>query len=320
MADIPLVLQNVNGDPFTSGGNINITTGTTASSVFSEGGTVSLSTVLAGDSLEIGGLVYTYDYLGTHLVRGDADLPAAYIRIVGPLPAGSTLTVGTTYAIDLSGEPGDPDYPDLPNGNTKASVAELDSTTPVQFPGYVCFTRGTLIDTPNGPVAVESLKTGDKIITLDRGAQSIHWIGRRRLWASHSLAPIVISAGVLSNTSALSVSPCHRILLSGWQAEMMFGVDEVLVAAKHLLHLDGVHRAKTCWVEYFHILLGHHEIIFANGQPTESLHCHLKSLQLIDPEGQKEILTIFPELTEPSNEAEPCARTSLRRFEASLIS
>jgi hypothetical protein len=319
MATITLTLQNVNGDPFTSGGNINITTGTTSGGLFVEPGTVSLSSVEAGDTIEIGGLVYNYDYLGSHLVRNDPDQPAAYIRIVGPLPAGATLTVGTTYAIDLSGQPGDPDYPDLQNGNTKAGVADLDTTTPVQFPGYICFAKGTLINTPGGPVAVEDLMEGDLVNTEDNGAQEVRWIGHRRLWADEAHAPIVINAGVLKNSKPLTVSPCHRLLLSGWQVQMTMGTDQTLVAAKQLLHLDGVRRSPAGWVDYFHVLLDRHEIIFANGQPAESFHCNINNLQLIDPEGRNEILSIFPELSNPDTIPQPTVRSCAKRFEAELL-
>jgi hypothetical protein len=54
MATITLTLQNVNGDPFLDGGNINITTGTTIGAVFNEpSGSVSLNTVLQNDSVTI---------------------------------------------------------------------------------------------------------------------------------------------------------------------------------------------------------------------------------------------------------------------------
>ena len=92
MTTVTITMQNVNGDPATSGGNINITTGTTEGGLFDESGAVSLSSVESGDTLEIGGFVYKYEYLGSHLVRGDPNQPAAYIRIVEPLPPGAPLS------------------------------------------------------------------------------------------------------------------------------------------------------------------------------------------------------------------------------------
>ena len=77
MTTITLTLQNVNGDPETSGGNINITTGTTTGAVFNElSGSVSLSTVLLNDNVTIGGFTYSYDYLGSGDVRSDVNQSA----------------------------------------------------------------------------------------------------------------------------------------------------------------------------------------------------------------------------------------------------
>ncbi|MGI9370129.1 MAG: Hint domain-containing protein [Ruegeria sp.] len=320
MPDISLTVQNVNGDPATSGGNINITTGTTVGVVFNEVGSIPDLTVEAGDTITVDGYVYTYEYLGSGDVRSDPDQSAAFIRITGSSDPTAPLPVGTTYAVDLTGSPDDPDYPNLQNGNTQLDVSDLDagggSGGGVPFP---CFTLGTQIMTPEGEVPVENLQVGDAVTTMDNAAQTIRWIGRRRLWATRNLAPIIFQSGTLDNASQLSVSPSLRIHVSGWRAKLISGNTDVLVAAKHFLHLDGVHQAQPGFVEYFHILLDRHEIIFANGQPAESLHCHPGSMELVDQESRDEILRIFPELKMQNLPASPTARKCLRRFEAEVL-
>jgi len=39
--------------------------------------------------------------------------------------------------------------------------------------GVVCYAPSTLIDTPNGPRTVESLRPGDLVLTVDLGPQPI---------------------------------------------------------------------------------------------------------------------------------------------------
>ena len=39
-----------------------------------------------------------------------------------------------------------------------------------------CYAPGTMIDTPDGPRAVETLQVGDLVMTLDHGPQSIRWV------------------------------------------------------------------------------------------------------------------------------------------------
>jgi hypothetical protein len=65
--------------------------------------------------------------------------------------------------------------------------------------------------------------------------------------------------------------------------------------------------------------LDQHEIIFANGQPAESLHLNGRSLGLIDKEGQEEVLSIFPELRLPKSESRVSARVILKKHEAELL-
>ncbi|MEZ5716615.1 MAG: Hint domain-containing protein [Paracoccaceae bacterium] len=74
----------------------------------------------------------------------------------------------------------------------------------------ICFARGTLIETPAGPQAIETLKAGDLVNTLDAGPQTIRWIGGHSSAAIGPNAPIRIKAGTLGNVRDLWVSQNHR--------------------------------------------------------------------------------------------------------------
>lgn len=314
MSTITLTLQNVNGDPFVDGGNINITTGTTVGAVFNEtSGSVSLSTVLQNDSVTIGGYTYYYDYLGSGDVRGDTEQPAAFIRITSS-EAGAPLTEGDTFAIDLTGQPGDPDYPNLQNGNTKLTVADLDTGTPVQFPGVPCFVAGTFIESTVGLKPVESFVDGDIVIGYSGNRLSIRTILRHRfvardLDANPKLRPVRIMAGALGSglpKRDLLVSRQHRMLVQSKIAERMFGETEVLIPAVKLTELPGIFVDEAVKeVEYFHLLFDQHEVIYAEGAPTESLFTGPETLKSLSPEAREEILTIFPEVAGPDYSPEP---------------
>src|SRR5690606_32383544 len=43
----------------------------------------------------------------------------------------------------------------------------------------ICFTSGTLIATPDGERAVETLRPGDLVMTRDHGPQELRWVGMR---------------------------------------------------------------------------------------------------------------------------------------------
>ena len=71
------------------------------------------------------------------------------------------------------------------------------------FAGAVdCFTRGTLITTDKGEVAIEDLRAGDMVLTMDAGYQAIQWIGSKKvsghqMGTNPKLRPIRISAGAM---------------------------------------------------------------------------------------------------------------------------
>lgn len=168
-----------------------------------------------------------------------------------------------------------------------------------------CFAAGTMIETDRGPVAVESLSAGDLVRTRDHGLQPVRWIGSRQLGAaelsrSAHLRPIRIRAGALGPNAPLNdllVSPQHRVLVRSKVALRMFGAMEVLVAARHLLELDGIEAAADVTdVEYFHFLFDQHEVVYSNGAETESLYTGPEALKAVGPAARDEIFTLFPEL------------------------
>ncbi|WP_197919392.1 Hint domain-containing protein [Thiosulfatihalobacter marinus] len=195
-------------------------------------------------------------------------------------------------------------------------------------PVPLCFTPGTRILTPMGEVPVENLQPGDKVVTRDNGLQEICWTGRKHLSGKELLArpelrPILIKQGALGPNQPerdMMVSPNHRMLLVSQQAELLFDEREVLVAAKHLTHLDGVQQVDTVGIDYIHIMCDSHEVVLADGAWSESFQPGEYSINGIDKEQRTEIYALFPELREREGlEAYTAARVTLKRHEAQLI-
>ncbi len=147
----------------------------------------------------------------------------------------------------------------------------VEDTNPSYSHTFVCFVAGTLIDTPAGPRPVEALRAGDDVLTLDAGAQSLVWTGRRRCSAWGKQAPICFDVGVLDNTAPLLLSPQHRVLIRSPRAEMTSGNSEVFAPAKSFVATPGVHVQLRQTVEYVHIMLGAHHAVWANGALCETL-------------------------------------------------
>ncbi len=182
----------------------------------------------------------------------------------------------------------------------------------------LCFARGTLIETPDGPRYVETLRAGDLVNTLDNGPQPLAWAGGERIAGTGPNAPVRIAPGVLGNVRELVVSQNHRMLLHGAKAELMFGQPEVLVAAKHLVDHQKIRIVEQAQVHYFHLLFDHHQIIFAEGCPTESLHLGQEALKTVGAQTRDEIITLFPELAGRSASGD-LSRYALKHYEAHAL-
>lgn len=208
----------------------------------------------------------------------------------------------------------------LTNGGNLTATTWVNSST--QFPvggfGPPCFVAGTRIAVPGGTVRVEDLAVGDMVVTRDHGARPIRWIGKRTVPGVGSFAPIRLAPGALGEHDELLLSPQHRVLLEDWRAQFLFGEDEVLCPAHALVNDKTIRRAPCDEVTYVHFMCDEHEIVYAEGMPSESFLfapylCHETSPI------RAEIIALFPEF-EDELPLIPSARRILRSFEGEMIS
>jgi hypothetical protein len=183
----------------------------------------------------------------------------------------------------------------------------------------VCFVAGTMIATERGEMPVERLRAGDLVLTRDRGLQPLRWTGSRRVVARGTLAPVVFRCGAIGNRRRLAVSPQHRMLVGDWRAELLFGETSVLVRAKDLVDDDRVVRVEGGFVDYHHILFDRHEIVYAEGVPSESFQPGAQALGALERECRDELLALFPNLGRTSGAPVAAARRSLKRHEAACL-
>ncbi len=170
----------------------------------------------------------------------------------------------------------------------------------------LCLCAGTMIETPNGTTAVEDLSVGDTVLTKGNGPQRLRWVGSKTVdftaqgATAEKLRPVRISAGALGQglpAKDLLVSRQHRMLVSSKVSERMFGSPDVLVSAIKLAALPGIYvDEEITEVSYFHLLFDQHEVIFADGAPSESLFTGPEAIKAISEEAREEIFTLFPQV------------------------
>lgn len=189
-----------------------------------------------------------------------------------------------------------------------------------QIENIICFTPGTMILTEAGERPVESLNIGDRIITRDHGAQPLRWIGSSRVSGTDKFAPVRLETEALfSAKRSLLVSPQHRFVFGGYESELYFGEDEVMVAATHLE--DGLHvyREPCPEITYIHLVLDRHEVIFAEGAATESFHAGRMAMTALTGAVREDLLCAMPQLRANPYAHGPTARVCLKAHEAQLL-
>ncbi|ASP23695.1 Hint domain protein (plasmid) [Antarctobacter heliothermus] len=132
-----------------------------------------------------------------------------------------------------------------------------------------CFAASTLIETPSGPRRVETLVAGDIILTADGGTTTVLWLGLKtctRLSYGSAMQPVRIRAGALGEglpTADLTVTADHGMIF-----------DDLVINASALVNGDMIDFHPMAelprQITYYHIETDAHDVILANGTPTET--------------------------------------------------
>jgi len=157
--------------------------------------------------------------------------------------------------------------------SSRRGMAQTASVAAYARGGHHCMLKGTAVATANGHRKVEELAIGDLVPTMYGGTRPIQWIGRRPFKKSdpskpwpRSLQPIhILPSAIAPNIprSDLYLSPEHALL-----------VDLVLVSVGSLVNDVTIRRFDANEydeLEYFHVKVEGHDVIYAEGLPVETL-------------------------------------------------
>lgn len=193
-------------------------------------------------------------------------------------------------------------------------------------PIIICFAKGSLIRTKTGNRAVEDLSVGDLVWTQSGHYAPVRWIGAKTLDTmslirNPHLQPIMISKDVYGDGipfADLMLSPQHRVKVSDWRTELLFGEPSILLAVKHLVDGHRVIQQNVSEVTYYHIMFDRHELISSNGLISESLHAGDMANLAIGPDALRELEQLFPALMATAR-ASKTAAPVLKKFEGTIL-
>jgi hypothetical protein len=283
------------------------------------GGTVAMPNFLNSGTFEftgpsadiyLTGALAVWNDIATNRVEnfglGDELFLKAYV-LTTAYPTYSAMLSGTTLTVDgITSSGASKLLYELPNFDAAAGVTGLTATVVTTTNpstgaaakfleiSAVCFLAGTRIATERGEIAVEELRQGELVLAVGNGGRNlrpIRWIGNRRIdLTTHrrpeSLFPIRIRRGAFAENIPqrdLLVSPDHCLL-----------VDGALIPAKLLVNgMTIVQDRAVRVVHYYHVELDNHDVLLAEGLPTESYLDTGNRAFFAKTDGP---LTLYPEL------------------------
>jgi Hint domain len=139
--------------------------------------------------------------------------------------------------------------------------------------GGKCFLKGTTIRTADGNRKIEDLAVGDLLPTVFGGICAIQWIGHYPYKKSDQAKPWVKQVlPVRIARSALGPDMPHADLYVTKEHALL--IDGVLVTAGSLINGTTIVLYDASYhneLEFFHIKLARHNVIYAEGTPCETV-------------------------------------------------
>jgi hypothetical protein len=183
--------------------------------------------------------------------------------------------------------------------STKATPA--DASVCAAAVGCKCFLKGTTVRTADGDRRIENLAVGDLLPTAFGGMRPIQWIGHypfkksdpTMAWVKDVL-PVRVARSALGPDiphADLYVTKAHALLIDGVLVPVCNLINGTTIALYDARALNEL--------EFFHIKLEHHDVIYAEGVPCETL--------LDVDENAVNFAEYLRRYGPPMNESTPCA-------------
>ncbi|WP_157932936.1 Hint domain-containing protein [Roseovarius salinarum] len=176
---------------------------------------------------------------------------------------------------------------------------------------FSAFARGTLIETPEGPVAVEDLHPGALLNTREGTPAKLLWVGSMTLAPSaseHGPGPVGLTRvtagafGLARPMCDLMAGPGARILRRPAGLNPRGGAEMVLTPPGDLVDgLNVVAVAPPGPLTLYHLCLRRHAVIHAAGLEVESFHPGRGFENGMSPRLLSQFLSMFAHAEQPAD-------------------
>lgn len=197
-----------------------------------------------------------------------------------------------------------------PNGDIVDS-RHIAPALPLFETAFSAFTRRSMIETDAGPVAVEDLLPGDRILTRDGSYQTLMWKGCTQIVPGRPDAkgrynPLVRimadSFGMQMPMSDVLAGPSARLLKTPGHLRHLAGDEPLLTPVGEFLDgMQVIETAPPTAVQLFHLCLEKHAVIRVAGLEFETYHPGTNALRLVSPTMREVFLKLFPHISSISD-------------------
>ncbi|MFC3613998.1 Hint domain-containing protein [Lutimaribacter marinistellae] len=194
----------------------------------------------------------------------------------------------------------------LQEDGTFVQTRHIAPALPLFENAFCAFSRGSLIETDQGPMAIEDLLPGDRVITGNGSAQEVLWKGSTTLvpgrpdkrGRTHHLYRIMAdSFGMQRPLSGVIAGPSARLKATPAHLRHLTGGEPMLVPMVELVDGMGViETAPPTPVELFHICLRRHALINVDGLEFETYHPGVNAVRVISHAMRSLYLNLFPHI------------------------
>ncbi|WP_068117112.1 Hint domain-containing protein [Tropicimonas marinistellae] len=263
--------------------------------------------LLVRDTGTLGGRVLSQNGVGQRVARrSEIGCAGAGLRLSARLtflgPSGHKVDLLLLETTDQHGRtthaalPLDPLEPG--QTHTLIGVDSAPGTVRLADITALAFGQGTQIALADGSQRpVEALRPGDRLLTRDNGPQPLRCVLQRTVRTVGAHAPVVIPAGTLGNVGDLILGQQQRVFVYQRGDDRLTETAEMLVKAQYLVDGERIFLRPGGFAEFYALVLDHHEVIYAECIPVESLEVSARTLPALPEDIAHEVGTELPGLT-----------------------
>ena len=194
---------------------------------------------------------------------------------------------------------------------------------PVFENAFAAFGRGAIVRTEHGPMAIEDLLPGDRIMTKDRGLQTLLWRGAITMLPSDNIGHMTRittdAMGYARPTSDLVLGPAARILHKNPAVKVLTGANEALIPVRDFV--DGsqlISLNPISAVQCYQLGFVKHTCVNVNGIDVETLHPGLAHVLNLRSDMMLHFAHLFPHMPNAAAFG-PLAAPRLRKDDIDLV-